>query len=174
LEINPFLDANGNDTGWFVNPPDAGYKSNGDSTQIVWSYKARSPNAFYSNFISGCQRQPNGNTLICSGAHGHFFEVTEDGEVVWEYQKPERHEYATPYNPKRKWDIDRITQPPRPFSEVGMNIFAQPMYNIQRCNRYSYSYPGWDGLDTTPKGIYSELGGLENLNDSLTTYLATH
>ena len=31
---------------------------------------------FYSMHISGAQRQPNGNTLICSGTYGILFEVT--------------------------------------------------------------------------------------------------
>ena len=51
-----------------------------------WSYAA--PESFYSFFISGCQRLPNGNTLICSGAQGRFFEVTSDGKIVWEYWNP--------------------------------------------------------------------------------------
>ena len=39
-------------------------------------------------FISGAQRLPNGNTLICSGANGTLFEVTPDKEVVWKYVNP--------------------------------------------------------------------------------------
>ena len=35
--------------------------------------------------ISGAQRLPNGNTLICQGPDGLFFEVTASGEKVWEY-----------------------------------------------------------------------------------------
>ena len=35
--------------------------------------------------ISGSQRQPNGNTLICEGSSGHLFEITPEGEIVWEY-----------------------------------------------------------------------------------------
>jgi hypothetical protein len=31
---------------------------------------------------------PNGNTVICSGTWGQFFEVTKEGEVVWEYICP--------------------------------------------------------------------------------------
>ena len=58
------------------------------SKQIVWTYRATLENAFYSNYISGAQRLPNGNTLVCSGAHGHFFEVTSEGDVVWEYISP--------------------------------------------------------------------------------------
>ena len=32
---------------------------------------------FYSGHISGCQRLRNGNTLVCAGEAGHFFEITE-------------------------------------------------------------------------------------------------
>ena len=43
---------------------------------------------FYSFFISGAQRLANGNTLICSGANGTFFEVTPEKEIVWKYVNP--------------------------------------------------------------------------------------
>lgn len=44
---------------------------------------------FYSPAVSGAQRMPNGNTLICRGNMGYFFEVTyEEQETVWEYQSP--------------------------------------------------------------------------------------
>jgi hypothetical protein len=44
----------------------------------------------YSNFISGVQRLPNGNTLICDGAMGRFFEIAAGtyNEIVWEYVNP--------------------------------------------------------------------------------------
>jgi len=35
--------------------------------------------------MSGMQRLPNGNTLICEADVGRIFEVTNCGEVVWEY-----------------------------------------------------------------------------------------
>lgn len=54
----------------------------------TWTYAADPPTDFYSRNISGAQRLPNGNTLICSGANGIFFEVTPQGEVVWEYVNP--------------------------------------------------------------------------------------
>ena len=56
--------------------------------QIVWSYG--SPTAgFFSPIISGAQRQPNGNTLICEGVKGNVFEVTPAGKVVWRYVNPD-------------------------------------------------------------------------------------
>ncbi len=51
----------------------------------LWSYVADNPNDFYADHISGAQRLPNGNTLICDGVHGIFFEVTPQGEVIWRY-----------------------------------------------------------------------------------------
>ena len=56
--------------------------------QQTWTYTADPPTDFFSHNISGAQRLPNGNTLICSGANGTFFEVTPQGEVVWEYVNP--------------------------------------------------------------------------------------
>ncbi len=51
----------------------------------IWSYTAPRKSDFYSSLISGAQRLPNGNTLICSGNDGTVFEVTTAGEVVWKY-----------------------------------------------------------------------------------------
>ncbi len=57
--------------------------------EVVWQYKAkRNACSFYSPHISGCQRLPSGNTLICEGAKGAVFEVTPDRDVVWEYVCP--------------------------------------------------------------------------------------
>jgi len=52
----------------------------------VWSYHDET--SFYSAFISGCQRLPNGNTLICEGPKGRIFEVTDAGAIVWEFWNP--------------------------------------------------------------------------------------
>ncbi|HAX24538.1 MAG TPA: aryl sulfotransferase [Chloroflexi bacterium] len=56
--------------------------------EIVWSYQEDYPSQFFSPLISNAQRLPNGNTLICEGSFGRLFEVTHDGEVVWEYINP--------------------------------------------------------------------------------------
>jgi hypothetical protein len=44
--------------------------------------------AFFSTFVSGMQRLPNGNTLVCSGQNARVFELTPDKEIVWEYKSP--------------------------------------------------------------------------------------
>ncbi|MBN1482011.1 T9SS C-terminal target domain-containing protein [candidate division KSB1 bacterium] len=53
-----------------------------------WSYTAPSPQDFYATNISGAQRLPNGNTLICNGPYGEFFEVDPAGATVWRYINP--------------------------------------------------------------------------------------
>ena len=58
------------------------------TNHIEWQYKTLPPWDFFSSFISGAQRLPNGNTFICEGQTGRLFEVTMEGEIVWEYQNP--------------------------------------------------------------------------------------
>lgn len=44
---------------------------------ITWTYETLSPRNFFSSFISGAQRLPNDDTLICEGiVTGGIFEVT--------------------------------------------------------------------------------------------------
>ena len=40
------------------------------SNEIAWEYRGDPPISFYSYHISGSERQPNGNTLICEGRPG--------------------------------------------------------------------------------------------------------
>jgi hypothetical protein len=55
---------------------------------IVWKYQESIPSNFFSPRIWNAQRLPNGSTLINEGYFGRFFEVTADGDVVWEYVNP--------------------------------------------------------------------------------------
>lgn len=56
--------------------------------KIEWEYKGTPQNEFYSSISASCQRLPNSNTLICETTKGRAFEVTYDGELVWEYMVP--------------------------------------------------------------------------------------
>jgi hypothetical protein len=58
------------------------------TSEIAWQYRGNPPISFYSYHISGAERLPNGNTLICEGAPGRIFEVTRNKEIVWEYINP--------------------------------------------------------------------------------------
>lgn len=79
-EIVPPIDDQGN----YVMASDLAYGPD----EPVWTYTAENRSSFFSSYISGVQRLPNGNTLICSGANGRFFEVTHDKKIVWEYINP--------------------------------------------------------------------------------------
>ena len=63
--------------------------------QAVWTYRAEEPGSFFASHISGAQRLPNGNTLVCSGGEGRFFEVALDGQVVWAYRNVYGEEEAS-------------------------------------------------------------------------------
>jgi hypothetical protein len=48
----------------------------------IWTYSA---SGFYSNHLGGCQRLPNGNTIVVESTSGIIWEVTAAGTVVWSY-----------------------------------------------------------------------------------------
>jgi hypothetical protein len=56
--------------------------------EITWKYQEPVPTSFFSTRIGNAQRLPNGNTLVNEGVFGRFFEVTSEGETVWEYVNP--------------------------------------------------------------------------------------
>ena len=66
--------------------PPAGVAHGPAATSVV--FVADPPMDFYAPFISGAQRQPDGNTLICNGPAGTFFEVTPASNEVWRYVSP--------------------------------------------------------------------------------------
>jgi hypothetical protein len=55
-------------------------------SEPVRSWSAAKKEDWFAPFISGAHRTANGNTLICSGPQGRFFEVSSAGDVVWEYR----------------------------------------------------------------------------------------
>jgi hypothetical protein len=58
------------------------------SGAVAWEYVGEPPEQFFSGHISGAERQPNGNVLVCEGASGRLFEITRRGETVWEWVSP--------------------------------------------------------------------------------------
>jgi hypothetical protein len=78
--INPIVDKNGN----YVMESGKSYLPK----KAEWSYFDSLQTSFYSKTISNAQRLPNGNTLICSGNSGQFFEINPNKQIVWEYRNP--------------------------------------------------------------------------------------
>ena len=57
--------------------------------EIVWEYQADPPESFFSSSRGAGERLPNGNTFITESNTGRLFEVTPDGETVWEFLNPD-------------------------------------------------------------------------------------
>jgi hypothetical protein len=93
---------------------------------LVWSYAAA---GFFSTNISGAQRLPNGNTLITAGAPGRMFEVTRDGDIVWEYMYPvfnPRNAVYRAYRLPYEW-IPQLERPEeRPVAPPALGDFRVP------------------------------------------------
>jgi Arylsulfotransferase (ASST) len=90
----------------------------------LWSYTAPNKKDFFSWFISGAQRLPNGNTLINAGAYGIVFEVTPEGETVWKF--------ANPFKPVRSTPPIANAAPKRPDPAATANRDAQDRAKDQR------------------------------------------
>jgi hypothetical protein len=58
------------------------------SNEIVWTYQDNPVSNFFTPRMGNAERLPNGNTLINEASFGRFFEVTAQGETVWEYVNP--------------------------------------------------------------------------------------
>ncbi len=55
---------------------------------IEWEYLGKPVKSFFTSNKGSAQRLPNGNTLICQGNRGRAFEVSREGEIVWEWLNP--------------------------------------------------------------------------------------
>ncbi|MEI6750566.1 MAG: FlgD immunoglobulin-like domain containing protein, partial [Bacteroidota bacterium] len=141
IEINPYLNSSGVNTGSYVDPPDAGYKivnspdgnlmkeKKNVSKQVVWTFSSKNNTSFFSTIGSSAQRLPNRNTLVCSMNDGHFFEISPaDTSIVWEY-----------INPMTRDGLKKI------------KMDNYPTYNgVFRAYRYTSDHPALAGRDLTP------------------------
>ena len=117
-----------------------------DPAAPTWSYvDPVDPTNFFARLVSGATRLPNGNTLICSGPTGFFFEVTPTGETVWSYVNPVG-----------------TTGPVAQGSSNSVMVF--------RAERYAASHPGLVGRDLSggppletypPDGDFDEDGDVD-------------
>lgn len=134
-EFTPAVDADGNYT--LVSGSAFGPKN------FTWTYKGDTTNPMYSENISGAQRLPNGNTIICSGTLGLFIEVTSAGEIVWKY-----------INTKANWPDSKDTY-------EGMSPSTYPwttpvgFYNGQLRLKSEYNWPGSASSYQTSDGANS-------------------
>jgi len=100
----------------------------------TWQYIATPPTSFYSPTVGGAQRLANGNTLICEGTNGRFFEVTPDTQTVWTYINPV---------------IDTL---PLFQGDTVPRVGPYDLKNVvHRSPRYAPDYAGLRGYDLTPR-----------------------
>ncbi|MFH0759738.1 MAG: aryl-sulfate sulfotransferase [Bacteroidota bacterium] len=83
---------------------------------------------FYSPFKSSAQRLPRGHLFICEGESGHFFEIDENENIVWEYVSPVGASKV-------------LSQGDDPASEKNI---------VYRAIKYTADYKAFDGRDLTP------------------------
>ncbi|MDC9722848.1 MAG: aryl-sulfate sulfotransferase [Urechidicola sp.] len=92
-----------------------------------WQYEdPDDPLNFFSAILSSGQRLPNGNTLICDGDSGYFFEIDSSGTIVWEYINPDSANGI-------------LTQGDVPSANL-----------VFRALRFDETYAAFDGRDLTP------------------------
>ena len=56
--------------------------------EVVWNWSAQPPEAFFCPLAGGCEQLPNGNLLVTNSTAGAAFELTMDGEIVWQLTLP--------------------------------------------------------------------------------------
>jgi len=97
--------------------------------EVVWSFSGSENERFYSSHISGAERLPNGNTLICVGIQGRIFEVNRQGKTVWDYLNPISEEVSNAYPP---WLTSSNPMAPRQIEP----------YGLLRASRVAKNHPG--------------------------------
>jgi predicted outer membrane repeat protein len=142
-EIAPPVDA----SGVYSLTPGSDY---GPASQ-TWVYTAPTPTDFYGERISGAQRLPNGNTLICSGPDGLFFEVNADNDIVWQYDYDGGVFRAERYSPDHQGLDGRDLTPPA----------AAPVLEIESIDQADQAAAAtltYTVVDTNQTIFYSDTG----------------
>ena len=130
----PYMEDPYSNAVWFAQGIDGTY----EDPESIWSFAA--PNEFFSDFVSGQQRLPNGNTLVAEGMTGRIFELEEGSDaLVWEYVNP-----VVQTGPLSQGDVIPVFGPP------GSRRLQNAVY---RALRYGADFGGFDGRDLTPIGV---------------------
>lgn len=58
--------------------------------EIVWEYHSLHSPPFFTSWGGSAQRLQNGNTLVTETSEGRVFEITKDGNIVWEFFNPDK------------------------------------------------------------------------------------
>ena len=135
--------------GTYHRKPDAAF----GPTEIDWTFEQ--PGELFSPRISGAQRLPNRNTLICSGTQHLLLEVTRYAKIAWMYRNPKRF-----HHPPRSEQPRNRKPTPRPADLPATELDAMripggiPLEDggtMFRAIKYPPNYPAFRDRDLSPK-----------------------
>lgn len=151
--------------------PDGSYALEADKPfgpdDWTWTYQNRAD--LFSPRISGAQRLPNGNTLICSGTQGYLMEVTSEGQRVWLYRNPlrfqvpdsgdrapkqdqtEKKKYGGLRDKTFKGSIARLPPDQLETLRIPGGVPLEEGGTLFRALKYSPDYPAFIGRDLSAK-----------------------
>jgi hypothetical protein len=88
--------------------------------EVTWIHPPEEGPRFFSIGRGGAQRLANGNTLITESGKGRAFEVTRDGELVWEFLSPDER-WNDRLQRKQRGSIYRLRRlPPEELEALGL------------------------------------------------------
>jgi hypothetical protein len=157
-EFTPPVDSDGE----YYLEPDSAY----GPENLTWKYTSSPPTAFYSYYCGGAERLPSGNTLICDGVAGRFFEVTPEKVTVWQYSN---YYPSQAMNDVFKIDYIPPPEPPEPeipdldcegslsWTNIEPNAIVNGSFQVQNIgapnsslNWRVDSFPSWGSWSFTP------------------------
>ncbi len=112
-----------------------------ENPDYIYADMSAIPSPFSSNILSGADRLPNGNILICEGNTGEIFEIDSQENIVWKY-----------INPVHGGTGVRAVQGGNP----------PDVRSLFRATKYGADYPAFIGKDLTP-GSPVELNSQANV-----------
>ena len=126
--------------------------------KLSWTFEDKGK--LFSPRISGAQRLPNGNTLICSGTQHLLLEVTHEAEIVWIYHNPPRfHEPPRQNTTGRPSDSFPLPSPADLPKETLDKLRIEGGVPLEdggtmfRAIKYPLDYPAFAGRDLSVKNL---------------------
>ncbi len=95
-------------------------------TNAEWIYTTPTNTDFFTAILSSGERLPNGNTLICDGDSGYFFEIDPAENIVWEYVNPDATNGIINQGDTASFNL------------------------VFRAHKFSFDYPAFTGKNLTP------------------------
>lgn len=139
---------------------------------IVWTYE--NPGELFSPRISGAQRLPNGNTLICSGTQHLLLEVTHDADVAWVYHNPprfrepnRRNRTGRPSDSQPKPSLSNLSEKELAPLRIQGGVPLEDGGTMFRAIKYPPDYPAFKGRDLSVKNLWQPQDNASNATQKI-------